>query len=46
MSSVFRCHQILMEFDVKPDPGGISVKPMTRTLLVPESVINLQFIER
>lgn len=35
-----------MEFDIKPDPQGISVKPMTRTLLVPESVINLQFIER
>lgn len=35
-----------MEFDIKLDPEGISVKPMTRTLLVPESVINLQFIER
>ncbi|TKS71513.1 25-hydroxyvitamin D-1 alpha hydroxylase, mitochondrial [Collichthys lucidus] len=38
--------RILMEFDVRPDPEGISVKPMTRTLLVPENVINLQFIER
>ncbi|XP_029288042.1 25-hydroxyvitamin D-1 alpha hydroxylase, mitochondrial [Cottoperca gobio] len=38
--------RILIEFDVKPDPEGISVKPMTRTLLVPENVINLQFIER
>ncbi|KAJ0023677.1 hypothetical protein NQD34_003576 [Periophthalmus magnuspinnatus] len=38
--------RILLEFDVKPDPGGVSVKPMTRTLLVPESQINLQFIER
>ncbi|CAG11755.1 unnamed protein product [Tetraodon nigroviridis] len=38
--------QILMEFDIKPDPEGISVKPMTRTLLVPENVINLQFTER
>lgn len=38
--------RILMEFDIKPDPEGISVKPMTRTLLVPESVINLQFVER
>uniref|UniRef100_A0A3B4B640 Uncharacterized protein n=1 Tax=Periophthalmus magnuspinnatus TaxID=409849 RepID=A0A3B4B640_9GOBI len=37
--------RILLEFDVKPDPGGVSVKPMTRTLLVPESQINLQFIE-
>lgn len=35
-----------MEFDIKPDPEGISVKPMTRTLLVPENVINLQFTER
>ena len=35
-----------MEFDVKPDPEGVSVKPMTRTLLVPENVINLQFVER
>ncbi|XP_039654824.1 25-hydroxyvitamin D-1 alpha hydroxylase, mitochondrial isoform X1 [Perca fluviatilis] len=38
--------RILVEFDVKPDPEGISVKPMTRTLLVPENVISLQFIER
>ncbi|CAN9512277.1 unnamed protein product [Ophioblennius macclurei] len=38
--------RILMEFDVKPDPDGVSVKPMTRTLLVPENVISLQFIER
>ncbi|KAJ7999276.1 hypothetical protein DPEC_G00213750 [Dallia pectoralis] len=28
--------QILMQFDVKPDPGAAAVKPMTRTLLVPE----------
>jgi hypothetical protein len=37
-----------MQFDVKPDPegSGAAVKPMTRTLLVPESEINLQFIER
>ncbi|XP_018554656.1 LOW QUALITY PROTEIN: 25-hydroxyvitamin D-1 alpha hydroxylase, mitochondrial [Lates calcarifer] len=38
--------RILIEFDVKPDPQGVSVKPMTRTLLVPENVISLQFIER
>lgn len=38
--------RILIEFDVRPDPEGVSVKPMTRTLLVPENVINLQFIER
>ncbi|KAM9860307.1 25-hydroxyvitamin D-1 alpha hydroxylase, mitochondrial [Aulostomus maculatus] len=38
--------RILIEFDVKPDPQGVSVKPMTRTLLVPANDINLQFIER
>ncbi|XP_036415039.1 25-hydroxyvitamin D-1 alpha hydroxylase, mitochondrial [Colossoma macropomum] len=38
--------RILIHFDVKPDPKGAVVKPMTRTLLVPESEINLQFIER
>ncbi|XP_041837095.1 25-hydroxyvitamin D-1 alpha hydroxylase, mitochondrial [Melanotaenia boesemani] len=38
--------RILIEFDVKPDPEGVSVKPKTRTLLVPKNVINLQFIER
>ncbi|KAI4899086.1 hypothetical protein NFI96_022010 [Prochilodus magdalenae] len=38
--------RILIHFDVKPDPEGGAVNPMTRTLLVPESEINLQFIER
>ncbi|KAL0978269.1 hypothetical protein UPYG_G00168210 [Umbra pygmaea] len=40
--------QILMQFDIKPDPegSGAAVKPMTRTLLVPETEINLRFIER
>ncbi|XP_061731440.1 25-hydroxyvitamin D-1 alpha hydroxylase, mitochondrial [Nerophis ophidion] len=38
--------RILLEFDVRPDPEGVSVKPKTRTLLVPENVINLQFVER
>ncbi|KAM4612609.1 25-hydroxyvitamin D-1 alpha hydroxylase, mitochondrial [Polymixia lowei] len=37
--------RILMKFEVKPDPEGGVVKAMTRTLLVPESVINLQFID-
>uniref|UniRef100_A0AAR2J4E0 Cytochrome P450, family 27, subfamily B, polypeptide 1 n=1 Tax=Pygocentrus nattereri TaxID=42514 RepID=A0AAR2J4E0_PYGNA len=37
--------RILIHFDVKQDPKGVVVKPMTRTLLVPESEINLQFIE-
>ncbi|XP_067096219.1 25-hydroxyvitamin D-1 alpha hydroxylase, mitochondrial [Osmerus mordax] len=38
--------RILIQFDIKPDPDGGAVKPMTRTLLVPERDINLQFIER
>lgn len=38
--------QILLHFDVKPDPSGAEVRPMTRTLLVPDREINLQFIER
>ncbi|XP_034022715.1 25-hydroxyvitamin D-1 alpha hydroxylase, mitochondrial [Thalassophryne amazonica] len=38
--------RILIEFEVKPDPEGVSVKPMTRTVLVPEKVISLQFVER
>uniref|UniRef100_A0A8C6PZ89 Cytochrome P450, family 27, subfamily B, polypeptide 1 n=1 Tax=Nothobranchius furzeri TaxID=105023 RepID=A0A8C6PZ89_NOTFU len=38
--------RILIEFNVKPDPEGVSVKPKTRTLLVPENAISLQFIEQ
>ncbi|XP_007248449.2 25-hydroxyvitamin D-1 alpha hydroxylase, mitochondrial [Astyanax mexicanus] len=38
--------RILIHFDVKPDPEGGVVNPMTRTLLVPEREINLQFIQR
>ncbi|XP_004545048.2 25-hydroxyvitamin D-1 alpha hydroxylase, mitochondrial [Maylandia zebra] len=38
--------RIISEFEVKPNTEGASVKPMTRTLLVPENVISLQFIER
>ncbi|XP_053724172.1 25-hydroxyvitamin D-1 alpha hydroxylase, mitochondrial [Synchiropus splendidus] len=38
--------RILMEFDVRPDPEGATVKPMTRMVLVPANVINLQFVER
>ncbi|XP_041946363.1 25-hydroxyvitamin D-1 alpha hydroxylase, mitochondrial [Alosa sapidissima] len=38
--------RIVTHFDVKPDPEGGAVRPMTRTLLVPESEINLQFVER
>ncbi|MBN3275826.1 CP27B protein, partial [Polyodon spathula] len=38
--------QILTRFEVKPEFEGSVVKPMTRTLLVPEKEINLQFIDR
>lgn len=38
--------QILLHFEVRPEPGGAPVKPMTRTLLVPETSINLQFLSR
>ncbi|XP_068777409.1 25-hydroxyvitamin D-1 alpha hydroxylase, mitochondrial [Struthio camelus] len=38
--------QILQRFEVKPEPGGRPVRPMTRTLLVPETDINLRFLSR
>ncbi|KAK2514463.1 hypothetical protein Q9966_015704 [Columba livia] len=38
--------QILLRFEVRPEPGGGRVRPMTRTLLVPEAAINLQFLTR
>uniref|UniRef100_A0A8C8VNV5 Cytochrome P450 family 27 subfamily B member 1 n=1 Tax=Pelusios castaneus TaxID=367368 RepID=A0A8C8VNV5_9SAUR len=38
--------RILMHFEVKPEPEGGPVQPMTRTLLVPEKEINLQFLNR
>ncbi|GAB1295640.1 25-hydroxyvitamin D-1 alpha hydroxylase, mitochondrial [Apodemus speciosus] len=38
--------QILTHFEVLPEPGALSVKPMTRTVLVPERHINLQFVDR
>ncbi|KAM4796748.1 25-hydroxyvitamin D-1 alpha hydroxylase, mitochondrial [Rhinophrynus dorsalis] len=38
--------RILMHFEVRPEQPGSCVKPMTRTLLVPEKEINLQFLER
>jgi hypothetical protein len=37
--------QIVTEFEVKPDPAGGDVKPMTRTLLVPDRDVNLQFVD-
>ncbi|XP_042652950.1 25-hydroxyvitamin D-1 alpha hydroxylase, mitochondrial-like isoform X2 [Tyto alba] len=38
--------KILLRFEVRPEPGGGRVRPMTRTLLVPEATINLQFLSR
>lgn len=38
--------QILMHFNVEPAEESEPVRPMTRTLLVPERQINLRFIER
>uniref|UniRef100_H3BF84 Cytochrome P450 family 27 subfamily B member 1 n=2 Tax=Latimeria chalumnae TaxID=7897 RepID=H3BF84_LATCH len=38
--------RILTHFEVKPEQKSSTVKPMTRTLLVPGKEINLQFIER
>ncbi|XP_074835869.1 25-hydroxyvitamin D-1 alpha hydroxylase, mitochondrial [Carettochelys insculpta] len=38
--------RILMHFEVKPEPEGARVRPMTRTLLVPDRDINLQFVSR
>ncbi|XP_035243183.1 25-hydroxyvitamin D-1 alpha hydroxylase, mitochondrial [Anguilla anguilla] len=38
--------QILIHFEVRPDPDAEAVRPMTRTLLVPQTEINLQFIKR
>ncbi|XP_074785510.1 LOW QUALITY PROTEIN: 25-hydroxyvitamin D-1 alpha hydroxylase, mitochondrial [Athene noctua] len=38
--------QILLRFEVRPEPGGGRVRPMTRTLLVPAATINLQFLSR
>lgn len=44
--SPFFLSQILLRFEVRPEPGGAPVRPMTRTLLVPEASINLQFLSR
>ncbi|XP_075054111.1 25-hydroxyvitamin D-1 alpha hydroxylase, mitochondrial [Mixophyes fleayi] len=38
--------RILTHFELKPECPGSLVKPMTRTLLVPDREINLQFLER
>ncbi|XP_044142053.1 25-hydroxyvitamin D-1 alpha hydroxylase, mitochondrial [Bufo gargarizans] len=38
--------RILTHFELRPEHPGSLVKPMTRTLLVPDREINLQFLER
>ncbi|XP_033927487.1 25-hydroxyvitamin D-1 alpha hydroxylase, mitochondrial [Melopsittacus undulatus] len=38
--------QILLRFEVRPEPGGGPILPMTRTLLVPSAPVNLQFLPR
>ncbi|XP_051627568.1 25-hydroxyvitamin D-1 alpha hydroxylase, mitochondrial [Manacus candei] len=38
--------QILLQFEVRPEPGGGRVTPMTRTLLAPGTPIGLRFLER
>ncbi|XP_004700556.1 25-hydroxyvitamin D-1 alpha hydroxylase, mitochondrial [Echinops telfairi] len=38
--------QILIHFEVLPEPGAAPIRPMTRTVLVPERSINLQFVDR
>ncbi|NIG60885.1 25-hydroxyvitamin D-1 alpha hydroxylase, mitochondrial-like [Pontoporia blainvillei] len=37
---------ILIHFEVLPEPGAAPVRPMTQTVLVPERSINLQFVDR
>ncbi|XP_053482551.1 sterol 26-hydroxylase, mitochondrial [Ictalurus furcatus] len=38
--------QLIKHYEVRPDPSGKTVKPITRTLLVPATSIDLQFIDR
>ncbi|XP_027710897.1 25-hydroxyvitamin D-1 alpha hydroxylase, mitochondrial [Vombatus ursinus] len=38
--------QILIHFEVRPEPGAGIIRPMTRTVLVPERSINLKFVDR
>ncbi|CAN9498485.1 unnamed protein product [Ophioblennius macclurei] len=33
-------------FEVRPDPDGAEVTPITRTLLCPSTLMNLQFVDR
>lgn len=38
--------QLIKHYEVRPDPTGKTVKPITRTLLAPATSIDLQFIDR
>lgn len=38
--------RLIKHFEVRPDPAGTTVEPITRTLLCPEKQINLQFLDR
>ncbi|KAF3694582.1 Sterol 26-hydroxylase, mitochondrial [Channa argus] len=38
--------RLIKHFEVRPDPAGTAVKPITRTLLCPAKPINLQFLDR
>ncbi|XP_026074039.1 sterol 26-hydroxylase, mitochondrial [Carassius auratus] len=38
--------RLIKHYEVCPDPSGRTVKPITRTLLVPATSIDLQFIDR
>ncbi|XP_032423260.1 cytochrome P450 isoform X1 [Xiphophorus hellerii] len=38
--------RVIKHYEVRPDPAGKTVKPITRTLLCPAAPINLQFLDR
>ncbi|XP_030641592.1 cytochrome P450 [Chanos chanos] len=38
--------RLMKQYKVRPDPSGKTVEPITRTVLVPATPINLQFIDR
>lgn len=38
--------RLIQRYELRPDPAGSEVKPMTRTLLCPEKPIHLQFLDR
>ncbi|KAM9486811.1 cytochrome P450 [Clarias gariepinus] len=38
--------QLIKRYEVRPDPTGKTVKPITRTVMAPATSIDLQFIDR